>query len=252
MSLELIHVRKVFSNAGVEKTVLDDISMHVRDGEFLCILGPSGCGKTTLLNIAAGFIPKSSGSVLFNGSEVGSISPDRIMLFQESSLFPWLSVIQNIEFGLKMSGVGKAERTTRAAKILALVHLAGAENLFIHQLSGGMKQRVALARALVMGSEILLMDEPFSGLDHSTKAGLRTELLRIWKECGTTILFVTHDVEEAILLADRIVVISSEPGRIERKCAITLERSLRHDDDELKNLAAGLKKECGIADEIDE
>jgi NitT/TauT family transport system ATP-binding protein len=252
MSLEFIHVHKNFTNANSFQIVLEDINLKITDGEFVCILGPSGCGKTTLLNMAAGFTRKSSGSILFNGKEAAEIGPDRIMLFQEASLFPWLNVLDNVEFGLKMSGIDKRERKSRALKILELVQLTDTQHLHVHQLSGGMKQRVALARALVMDSEILLMDEPFSALDHYTKATLRIELLRIWKAYGKTILFVTHDVDEAILLADKIVVFSSGPGKIEKEIPIIIERSRRSDDDSLKKLAATIKEEFGIAGGIDE
>lgn len=252
MGLEIINLNKIFKNKNSEKRILNDINLTIGDGEFVCILGHSGCGKTTLLNIIAGFVKKTSGSVLFNGKEADYISPERIMLFQESSLFPWLNVIQNIEFGLKMSGLDLNERRARASKILELVNLKGSENLNTHQLSGGMKQRVALARALVLDSEILLMDEPFSALDYFTKNKLRMELLRIWRECAKTILFVTHDVEEAILLADKIVVISSESGKIEKEFNVTVDRNERKENSSLKELASGIKEEFGIVDESDE
>jgi NitT/TauT family transport system ATP-binding protein len=252
MSLEFIHVHKNFTNANGTHNVLEDINLKVSDGEFVCILGPSGCGKTTLLNMAAGFTQNTSGSIIFNGKEVAGIAPDRIMLFQESALFPWLNVLDNVAFGLKMSGVGKRERENRAVKILELVHLADTQHLHVHQLSGGMKQRVALARALVMDSEILLMDEPFSALDHFTKAALRKELLRIWMACNKTILFVTHDVDEAILLADKIVVITAGPGKIKKEIPIPVERHRRNDDGSLKQIAATIKEEFGIARGVDE
>lgn len=249
MSLELINLNKVFQNQTSSKHVLKDINLKVQHGELLCILGHSGCGKTTLINIIAGFLPKTSGQVLMNGREVNHIGTDRIMMFQEASLFPWLNVINNIEFGMKIQGVNKAERRRQALQLIELVNLKGAENLYVHQLSGGMKQRVALARAFALDSEIMLMDEPFSALDAYTKAKLRAELLRIWKAYKKTILLVTHDVEEAVLMADRIVIISSQPGQISREIILTMDRKARPDAEELKNLARHIKEEFGIVQE---
>ncbi|WP_276624510.1 ABC transporter ATP-binding protein [Syntrophomonas wolfei] len=251
MCLELIDVNKVFSHGGSNNHVLKDINLSIANGEFLCILGHSGCGKTTLLNIIAGFLDKTSGQVLLQGKEVKHIGTDRVMLFQDTTLFPWLNVIENIEFGLKFKGLKKAERRKKVLDLIDLVNLKGSEHLNVHQLSGGMKQRVALARALALDSEILLMDEPFSALDAYTKDKLRSELLRIWKACQKTILLVTHDVEEAILLADRIVIIASQPGTIIREIPISLERNMRKDSEQLKKLALSIKEEFGIVNEIE-
>lgn len=252
MILELINVQKTYTNASAKKIVLDTINLSVSKGEFVCILGRSGCGKTTLLHIAAGLMQPTSGSVRFNENNAAHTGPNRVLLFQEPSLFPWLTVIENIEFGLAMSGVSAKERKTRALNALETVHLKGTEHLCIHQLSGGMQQRVALARALVMNSALLLMDEPFSALDHGTKTSLRLELLNIWKKCGTTILLVTHDVDEAMLLADRIVVISSETGKIGKECTLSGNSSERNENADIKILAANIKKEFGIARDGDE
>lgn len=249
MTLELININKVFQNETSRKHVLKDINLKVNHGELLCILGHSGCGKTTLINIIAGFLEKTSGQVFMHGREVNHIGTDRIMMFQESSLFPWLNVIQNIEFGMKIQGVHKAERRRRALQLIEMVNLKGAENLYVHQLSGGMKQRAALARAFALDSEIMLMDEPFSALDTFTKAKLRLELLRIWKAYKKTILLVTHDVEEAVQMADRIVIISSEPGQISREIILTMDRNMRSQAEELKELARHIKEEFGIVQE---
>lgn len=249
MSLELININKVYQNDVATHHVLKDINLTVKNGELLCILGHSGCGKTTLINIIAGFLKKTSGQVLMNGHEVNCIGTDRLMMFQEASLFPWLNVINNIEYGMKIQGVNKAERRQRALKLIDMVNLKGSENLYVHQLSGGMKQRVALARAFALDSEVLLMDEPFSSLDTFTKEKLRAELLRIWKAFEKTILLVTHDVEEAVLIADRIVIISSQPGQISREIPITMDRNARKESGELKKLAQNIKEEFGIAQE---
>lgn len=251
MSLELININKVFQHKSTQHHVLKDINLQVRQGELLCILGHSGCGKTTLINIIGGFLPKTSGQVLMHGREVNYIGTDRIMMFQEASLFPWLNVIENIEFGLKIKGISKQERRKRTQALLEMVNLQEAGNLYVHQLSGGMKQRVALARAFAMDAEILLMDEPFSALDAYTKEKLRAELLRIWKAYEKTVLLVTHDVEEAVLMADRIVVISSNPGQINREIILAMDREERRDSAELRKLAQEIKEEFGIVPEIE-
>lgn len=250
MSLQLIDVNKVFPNGGSPNHVLKDINLKVAKGELLCILGHSGCGKTTLLNIVAGFLGQTSGRMLMNGHEVNHIGTDRIMMFQEAALFPWLNVIDNIEFGLKVQGMKKAERRRKTLALIDMVNLRGSENYYIHQLSGGMKQRVALARALALDSEILLMDEPFAALDAFTREKLHQELLRIWKACQKTILLVTHDVEEALLLADRVIIIASHPGVISREIPITVARDKRKESDQLKKLALSIKEEfCIVVDE---
>lgn len=251
MSLELININKVFHHNSTSHHVLKDINLRVRQGELLCILGHSGCGKTTLINIIGGFLKKTSGQLLMHGREVNHIGTDRIMMFQEASLFPWLNVAENIEFGLKIKGVQKEERRRRTLALLEMVSLQEAGQLFIHQLSGGMKQRVALARAFAMDAEILLMDEPFSALDAYTKDKLRAELLRIWKAYEKTVLLVTHDVEEAVLMADRIVIISSSPGQINREICLTMDREERRESTELRKLAREIKEEFGIVPEIE-
>ncbi|WP_237268890.1 ABC transporter ATP-binding protein [Thermoanaerobacterium thermosaccharolyticum] len=204
--------------------VLKNVNLLINKGEFICIIGPSGCGKSTLLNIIAGLESASCGRIILNGSVVRDAGIDRAVMFQEPALFPWLTVIDNVEFGMKMAGIKKEERKRRAMKYLKMVHLTKFKDSYIHQLSGGMRQRVALARALAIDSEVLLMDEPFSALDSQTRNILQLELQRIWMETKKTIVFVTHNIEEAVVLADRVVVMSTNPGRVKKEFKIELSR----------------------------
>lgn len=222
MPLKIENVNKNFKEN--KNYVLKDINLTINDGEFICLLGPSGCGKSTLLNIIAGLDAPTSGTLTNNDKEIKGIGGDRAVMFQESALFPWLKVIDNVEFGMKMKKVPKGERREKARNYLRMVHLAQFENHYVHQLSGGMKQRVALARALTLDSEILLMDEPFSALDSQIRLILQSEIQRIWKETKKTIIFVTHDVEEAVILADRIIVLSTSPGMVKKEFKIDLPR----------------------------
>ncbi|WP_094550314.1 ABC transporter ATP-binding protein [Petroclostridium xylanilyticum] len=224
MSLIVNGVSKQFITRHKKTYTLDKVTLEFKQGEFVCLVGPSGCGKSTLLNIIAGLEKASEGTVILNGKEVKEAGPDRAVMFQESALFPWLSVIENVEFGMKMAGIPKNQRREKALKYLKLVHLTKFQNSFIHELSGGMRQRVALARALTLDSEVLLMDEPFAALDSQTKSILRLELQRIWWETKKTIIFVTHDVEEAVLLADRVIVMAANPGRVKKEFNIQLAR----------------------------
>ncbi len=224
MSLIIENVGKQFVTKHKKTHTLENVNLEIHKGEFICILGPSGCGKSTLLNIIAGLEKASSGKIFLNGNEIKSAGPDRAVMFQESALFPWLRVIDNVEFGMKLAGAGKEERREKALKYLKMVHLTKFQNSYIHELSGGMKQRVALARALTLDSEVLLMDEPFAALDSQTKNILQLELQHIWWETKKTIIFVTHNVEEAVLLADRVIVMSANPGRIKREFKIELAR----------------------------
>ncbi|MCC8045286.1 MAG: ABC transporter ATP-binding protein [Clostridiales bacterium] len=215
MSLELKHISKTFSNtAPSAKETLKDIFLTVNDGEFVCIVGPSGCGKSTLLNIIAGLDAPTSGELLVNGKKVTGPGADRVMMFQEHALYPWLNVIDNVRFGMQLAGTPKEEQDRRVEKYLKMVKLWEFRSYRIHEISGGMKQRTALARALCLNSPILLMDEPFSALDKQTTNKLRSDLEQIWEETQKTVLFVTHSVEEAVFLADRIVVLSDNPGCI--------------------------------------
>ena len=224
MGLEIKEVSKKFITKNKETYTLDNINLSIKKGEFICLLGPSGCGKSTLLNIIAGLLKPSSGTVSLSGEVVKEVGPDKAMMFQESALFPWLNVIDNVEFGMKMAGIPKEERRIKAIKYLKMVHLSKFEKSYVHELSGGMKQRVSLARALTLDSELLLMDEPFSALDSQTKSILQLELQKIWWETKKTIVFVTHNVEEAVLLGDRVIVMSANPGRIKREFKIQLAR----------------------------
>ena len=209
---------------------LDRVDLKVEPGEFLCIVGPSGCGKSTLLRLIAGLHSPTSGRVMVDDKPVEGTGTDRILIFQDLGLFPWLTVGQNLEFGMKMKGVSKAERRARTEHYLRLVHLAQFKDSYIHQLSGGMRQRVALARALASEPDVLLMDEPFAALDAQTRDLLHDELERIWAETGRTIIFVTHNVREAVRLGDRVLLLTFRPGRIKREFTIELPRP-RHLED---------------------
>lgn len=210
--LELRNVTKTFNTEEGEMDALEDINIEVKPNEFLCIIGPSGCGKTTLLRLVAGLDHPSSGEIVLDGKEVKGPSPDRGMVFQEFSLFPWRTVLKNVEFGLEIRGMKDKERREIAEKYIELVGLRGFENCYSYELSGGMKQRVAIARALATEPAILLMDEPFGSVDAQTRNILQEELLEIWKRTKKTVLFVTHSVDEAVYLADRVAVMSARPG----------------------------------------
>ena len=206
------HVCKSFDTKAEALLVLDDIDLSVYDGELVCLLGPSGCGKSTLLNIAGGFVPPSSGRVLVAGEEVRGPDRRRVFVFQEYGIFPWSSVWDNVVLGIRDRP--KREQQRIAQETIDLVGLTGFEKAYPMELSGGMKQRVEVARALAVSPDVIYMDEPFGALDSLTRLTMRAELIRIWREQRLTILFVTHDVDESIQLADRIVVLSARPGRI--------------------------------------
>jgi len=193
---------------------LSDISLEVRPREFLALLGPSGCGKSTLLYLVGGFLPTEAGRILVEGKQVTAPGPDRGIVFQHFALFPWKSVRANILYGLERQGMARAEREKRAQDFIDMVGLRGFEDSYPSQLSGGMKQRTAIARTLAFDPSILLMDEPFGALDAQTRSLMQTELLSIWKRSPKTVIFVTHDVQEAVYLADRVAVMSARPGRI--------------------------------------
>jgi NitT/TauT family transport system ATP-binding protein len=212
------------TTSGERLLALDNISLEVKPGEFLCIVGPSGCGKSTLLHLIAGLNPQTSGKVLLDGKPVSGTGPDRILIFQELGLFPWLTVGGNVEFGVKMKNVPKAEREEKVQYYLRLVHLSKFRDSYIHQLSGGMRQRVALARALATEPDVLLMDEPFAALDAQTRDLLHDELERLWSETGRTIIFVTHNVREAVRLGDRVVLLTFRPGRVKQEFSVNLPR----------------------------
>jgi NitT/TauT family transport system ATP-binding protein len=243
LSLLIENVSKRFVTGHNKVHTLDRVSLEFHKGEFVCILGPSGCGKSTLLNIIAGLEKASEGRIVLDGKEVKGAGPDRAVMFQESALFPWLRVIDNVEFGMKMAGVPKKERREIALKYLKMVHLTKFQNSFVHELSGGMKQRVALARALTLDSEVLLMDEPFAALDSQTKNILQLELQHIWWETKKTVVFVTHNVEEAVLLADRVIVMSANPGAVKKSFPIQLARPRQLESVDLTYVVADIMKE---------
>jgi NitT/TauT family transport system ATP-binding protein len=242
-------VSRLFSTPRGPLTALDDIHLEVREGEFLCLVGPSGCGKSTLLNLMAGLDQPTSGEIAKDGRRLNGTGTDRVVIFQELGLFPWLTVRENVEFGLKMRGVDARERRERARHYLRLVHLTRFENSYTHQLSGGMKQRVALARALVTDPAVLFMDEPFAALDAQTRDLLHEELERIWTETHKTIVFVTHNVREAVRLGDRVVVLTFRPGRIKSEFVIKLPRPRHLEDPKLALVAGDLQHE--LKQEID-
>ena len=230
MQVELQHVFKSFPQNGAAIEVLRDINLTVGEGEFVCLLGPSGCGKSTIIHLIAGLETPSAGQVLVDGKPVTGPDSGRTVVFQEAALFPWLTVLGNVEFGLRMAGVSPHTRRDRALEYIKLVHLSRFVHAYPHQLSGGMKQRVAIARALVLQPALLLMDEPFAALDAQTRAVLQNELLEIWELARPTIIFVTHNVREATGLADRVYILSSRPGRIRDVQPITVPRP-RHAED---------------------
>ncbi|WP_451986047.1 ABC transporter ATP-binding protein [Azospirillum endophyticum] len=217
-------VEKTFAVGAQKIVALQDIDLDIRKGEFVCLLGPSGCGKSTLLNAVAGFQPPTKGTVAVDGRSITEPGPDRGMVFQEYALFPWMTVAQNVAFGLEIKGMSKADIAGRVEWLLQKLHLQDFRNRFPKDLSGGMRQRVAIARVLALDSPILLMDEPFGALDALTRRTLQDELLRIWEEVGKTILFVTHSIEESIYLADRIVVMTYRPGTIKRDVHVDMPR----------------------------
>ncbi len=210
--LRMDGVGRRFERDGKSIAVLDGISFDVSDGEFVCLVGPSGCGKSTLLNLMGGFLPPTSGSILIDGEAVEGPDPRRILVFQERGVFPWLTVEGNIAFGL--AKLPKAERQERVAHYVRMVQLEGFERSYPSDLSGGMKQRLQVARALAVNPDILYLDEPFGALDSVTRLVMRAELLRIWQTERRTIVFVTHDIDEAVQLADRVVVLSSRPAKV--------------------------------------
>ena len=236
--LKIEGVSKIFTGrtGGVE--ALRPVNVEVLAGEFVCLLGPSGCGKSTLLSIIAGLESATEGIVLADGRIVRGPGTDRVLLFQEAALFPWLDVQHNVEFGLRQAGISGKERAATAQRFIELVHLRGFERSYVHQLSGGMRQRVAIARALAIDPAILLMDEPFGALDALTRDRLHTELETIWASTRKTVLFVTHNVREAVALGDRVLVFSPRPGRVVREFRIDLPRPRSLEDHLLVDQAA--------------
>ncbi|MCK7625548.1 ABC transporter ATP-binding protein [Streptomyces sp. RS10V-4] len=224
------HVSKSFGRPGARQQVLDDISIDVAPGEFVCLLGASGCGKSTLLNLVAGLDEPSDGTIETPGGRPA-------LMFQEHALFPWLTAGRNIELALRLRGVPRAERRPEAERLLELVRLKGAYGKRVHELSGGMRQRVAMARALAQDSQLLLMDEPFAALDAITRDVLHDELTRIWQETNLSVLFVTHNVREAVRLAERVVLLSSRPGRVAREWQVDIPQPRRIEDAAVADLS---------------
>ncbi|MFP1624936.1 ABC transporter ATP-binding protein [Streptomyces sp. 5K101] len=230
------HVSKSFAGPAGTQLVLDDITLDVAPGEFVTLLGASGCGKSTLLNLVAGLDRPTAGSIETPGGRPA-------LMFQEHALFPWLSAGKNIELALRLRGVPKARRRPEAERLLELVRLGGAYGKRVHELSGGMRQRVAMARALAQDSQLLLMDEPFAALDAITRDVLHDELTRIWRETNVSVLFVTHNVREAVRLAQRVVLLSSRPGRIAREWTVDIDQPRRIEDSAVAELSLEITEE---------
>ncbi len=238
--LKVEGVSKIFPGRSGQVEALRPVDVDIAAGEFICLLGPSGCGKSTLLSIIAGLESASSGKVLADGKEVRGAGTDRVLLFQEAALFPWLDVQHNVEFGLRQAGIRPKERADIARRFIEIVHLKGFERSYAHQLSGGMRQRVAIARALAINPAILLMDEPFGALDALTRDRLHSELESIWTETRKTVVFVTHNVREAVALGDRVLVFSPRPGRIVADFCIDLSRPRSLEDHQLVSMASDI------------
>ena len=236
MSIEIKNINKSFDGRGKNLSVLEEISLTIDDGELVCLLGPSGCGKTTLLRLIAGLDQPTSGEIIANGELVEKPSGDRAVIFQQYSLFPWLTVIQNVTFGLEISGGSKEENIRAAERYLKSVGLLEFKDSYPHELSGGMKQRVAIIRSLLNHSPILLMDEPFSALDMQNRHRLQEQLIGVWKRFENTIVFVTHDVDEAVYLADKIVLLDKNPGKIAEIISVDLERPRKRDSHEFLDI----------------
>jgi NitT/TauT family transport system ATP-binding protein len=235
-------VRKEFAvrgeNGGPARrfTALDDITLDVKSGEFLALVGPSGCGKSTLLDLLGGLETPTSGRILLDGRPILGPARDRGIVFQQCALFPWRTAVQNVEFGLDIAGLKSKARREKALHYLDLVGLSAFANRYPHELSGGMKQRVAIARSLAYDPEVLMMDEPFAALDAQTRETLQSELLRIWRRTGKTIVFITHGIDEAVVLGQRVAVMTSRPGRI--KQIVEVPEVLRSETEDVRSLPA--------------
>ena len=246
--LSLTGLNMTFGHGNEVVDVLENIDLEVREGEFICLLGPSGCGKSTLLNIVGGFLKPSSGEVVIDGEPVRGPDPRRIFVFQERGVFPWLTVEGNIGFGLFR--LSRQEKARRIAHYVELVGLQGFERAYPHELSGGMKQRVEVARALAVNPDMLFLDEPFGALDSITRLEMRRELLRIWRAERKTILFVTHDIEESVQLADRVVVMSTRPARIRNIMEINIPHPRDISSPRYLDLRDSIFEQIGLAHKI--
>ena len=248
IKLRATGVSMTFHRDGAITEVLDKVSMEAHEGEFVCLLGPSGCGKSTLLNILAGFLKPTAGEVLIDGEPVQGPDPRRIFVFQERGVFPWLTVEGNVGFGL--FNRPRAEREQLIAKYIKLVGLQGFEKAYPMELSGGMKQRLEVARALAVNPDMLLLDEPFGALDSITRVLMRVELLRIWEAEKKTIIFVTHDIDESIQLADRVMVMSARPARIQRVVDIDIPHPRDISSRRYLELRDGIFEQIGLAHKV--
>jgi NitT/TauT family transport system ATP-binding protein len=236
-AIEIKNVHKVYGSGAQRVVALNDVVLEIGEQEFVCVVGPSGCGKTTLLNIVAGFEPPSSGVVRAFDKLITAPGPDRTMMFQDYALFPWLSVRGNIEYGMKRRGIKQEQRESILRHYVELIDLKGFEDKYPAQLSGGMRQRVALARALAVNPAVLLMDEPFAALDSFTRERMQDELVRVWQHEKKAVLFITHNIDEAIKLADRVIVMSPRPGRISEVIAVTAPRPRDLDSEDNARIA---------------
>ena len=250
MPIEVKNINKSFiSKKNDQLSVLKDINLNIDDGELVCLLGPSGCGKTTLLRLIAGLDQPTSGEIIANGEKVVEPSGDRAVIFQQYSLFPWLTVLQNVTFGLEMTKKGsKEENIETAERYLTRVGLIDFKDSYPHELSGGMKQRVAIIRSLLNHSPILLMDEPFSALDMQNRHKLQEQLIGVWKRFENTIVFVTHDVDEAVYLADKIVIMDKNPGKIATIVDVNIERPRKRESEEFIALQESIVEGLDMGD----
>jgi len=236
VKLEAKNIVKYFRHDDYQLKALGGVNLKVEAGDFVCLIGPSGCGKSTFLRIVAGLEVPDEGEILFDGKPVTETGPDRILVFQEGALFPWLKVSDNVEFGLKMAGVPKDERSQISERYLDMMQLTKFANSYTYQLSTGMKQRVSIARALAMDPDVLLMDEPFASLDAQTRDLLLVEMQLIWQKTKKTILFVTHNVAEAVVLGNKVVIFSNRPSSVKKEMSIDFSRPRLIEDEKLMKL----------------
>ena len=246
--IEFDNVTKIFKHKGKEETVLENISFKIFPDEFICILGPSGCGKSTILGLIAGFIKHQSGTVLFNSKTIKRPESSRTLVFQDYALFPWLNIMDNVAFGLTTKNVSKSQIEEKVLYYLNLVGLSDYKDHSISQISGGMKQRVALARALAAEPEVLLLDEPFGALDQQTRENMQIEILRLWATKKRTVVFVTHSVDEALKLADRILFVSGKPGKLILDIKVEEKRPRNFGNSNLNQIRSQILEKLGQAD----
>ncbi len=250
--LSIQGIQKIYGNHGQSVHALSDITFDVNPGEIVMLVGPSGCGKSTLLNIVAGLEKADSGTITVDGNPIEGPGPDRAVVFQDGALFPWLTVRKNVEFGLKQLGIPEKERSVRANEFLENVGLANFQDRNIHELSGGMRQRVAIARALVTNPKVVLMDEPFSALDALTRQDLYDQMQELWRRYTTTVIFVTHNVREAVILGNRVVLMTPRPGRIQSVFDVRILPPRQADDADVARLAKRISTEMKYGVGIDD